>query len=139
MKPNPDADNLQVITILHYVLAGIMGMFSLFPVFHVAMGIALVAGAFPEPQNGEPPPAFLGWIFILFPGSMMLAGFSMAALVAYAGRSLQLRTRYMYCIVIAGIESMFMPIGTLLGVFTIVLLMKPNVREMFGVVSQETE
>jgi len=32
----------------------------------------------------------------------------------------------------AGVECMFMPFGTVLGVFTIIVLMRPSVKEIFG-------
>jgi len=37
----------------------------------------------------------------------------------------------MFCVVMAGIACMFMPFGTVLGVFTLVVLTKPVVRELF--------
>ena len=39
----------------------------------------------------------------------------------------------MYCLVMAGIECLFMPFGTVLGVFTIIVLMRESVKEMFKV------
>jgi len=33
--------------------------------------------------------------------------------------------------VIAGIECLFMPFGTVLGVFTLVVLVRPSVKELF--------
>ena len=35
----------------------------------------------------------------------------------------------------AGIECMFTPFGTVLGVFTIIVLMRPEVKTMFGIVT----
>jgi hypothetical protein len=32
----------------------------------------------------------------------------------------------------AGIECIFMPVGTVLGVFTIIVLMRDSVKELFG-------
>ena len=56
----------------------------------------------------------------------------LAALIAFAGRSLQQRTRYLYCLVMAGVECIFMPFGTVLGVFTIIVLMRDSVKPLFG-------
>lgn len=38
----------------------------------------------------------------------------------------------MYCLVMAGIECMFMPFGTVLGVFTIIVLMRESVQKLFA-------
>ena len=37
----------------------------------------------------------------------------------------------MYCLVMAGVESLFFPLGTVLGVFTIIVLFRKSVKEMF--------
>ena len=37
-----------------------------------------------------------------------------------------------FCLVMGAVACMFMPVGTVLGVFTIVVLMKPSVKELFG-------
>jgi hypothetical protein len=37
----------------------------------------------------------------------------------------------MFCLVMAGIQCIFMPFGTVLGVFTIIVLMRNSVKEAF--------
>ena len=105
----------------------------MFPILHLAMGIALLTGAFDDFENGDPPPEIFGWMFVIFPAIFIICGLVMSICVAFAGRALGRRTSYMYCLVIAGIECTFMPFGTVLGVFTIIILMKPSVKEVFGV------
>ena len=51
--------------------------------------------------------------------------------VILAGRFLARRTHYMYCLIVAGIECLFTPFGTVLGVFTIVVLVQPAVKAIF--------
>ena len=134
VNPSQDTEQLRLLSIFHYVVAGIVAMFSMFPILHLAMGIAIVAGAFDDVENGDSPPAFFGWIIIMFAAVIILCGLTMAICVAIAGRRLGHNRSYMYCLVVAGIECMFMPIGTVLGVFTIIVLMRPTVKELFGVV-----
>jgi hypothetical protein len=38
---------------------------------------------------------------------------------------------YIFCLVIAAVECIFMPFGTVLGVFTIIVLQRPTVKAMF--------
>jgi hypothetical protein len=61
----------------------------------------------------------------------LLLGWTMAALTAVAGRSLTRRRRYTFCLVIAGLLCLWMPFGTILGVFTLITLTKPPVRAQF--------
>lgn len=138
VKSNQDTEHLRLLSIFHYVVAGIFAVFSMFPILHLAIGIAMVTGVFDDAENGNPPPAFVGWIFILLAAVFILGGLAMAICVAFAGRRLGQHRSYMYCLVIAGIECMFMPFGTALGVFTLIVLMRPTVKELFGI-PQTTE
>lgn len=76
-------------------------------------------------------PLFIGWIFILIGAVLMVVGWAFSACIIIAGRSLARRIHYMFCIVMAAIECIFMPFGTVLGVFTIVVLTRPSAKEMF--------
>jgi hypothetical protein len=56
----------------------------------------------------------------------------MAICILIAGRSLALRKRYSFALVIACIECLFIPFGTILGVFTIVALSRESIRALFS-------
>jgi hypothetical protein len=62
----------------------------------------------------------------------MVAGVSFAVCLVQAGRALMQRRRYTFCLVIGGLSCILMPFGTVLGVFTILVLVRPSVRELFG-------
>lgn len=62
-----------------------------------------------------------------------LAGVTMAICILIAGRSLALRKNYSFAMVIACIECLFIPFGTILGVFTIVVLSRESARELFSI------
>ncbi|GAA4464920.1 hypothetical protein [Novipirellula rosea] len=128
-----DIDQLRLLSIFHYVAGGILALISLFPIIHVVIGIAIVSGALDDANaNGSPSPAIFGWFFILFPALMIGMGMAMACCVIVAGRKLGSYQGYTYCLVIAGVECMFMPFGTVLGVLTILVLMRPSVKALFG-------
>jgi len=50
----------------------------------------------------------------------------------YAGYCMSRRIHYRYCFVMACLSCVNMPLGTVLGVFTIVVLVRPGVKELFG-------
>ena len=122
--------HLRLLAIFHYVVAGFIALFALFPPIHVVVGWFLVHA--PPPKQGEPPPAFIGWLFMLLGGAFFLLGQSFAVAVAIAGRFITARSRYWFVFVVACLQCGFFPFGTVLGVFTIVVLSKPPVKEMFG-------
>lgn len=125
-----DEQNLNLLSTFHYVAALLVGVMPCFTVFHLGFGIAILTGQFPDKN---PPPPALGWVFVAVPLFFMAVGWTVAALMVTAGRRLRQRRSHTFCMVIAGISCMFMPWGTVLGVFTLVILNKPNVRTLFGV------
>jgi len=126
---NDDKQNLRLLSIFHYIVGAITALFACFPLIHVAIGIAMLVGAF---DGKDAPPRFVGWIFIIFPGFMMLCGWALAVCILIAGSKLAHYRARTYCLVIAGLECLFMPFGTVLGVFTIIVLMKDSVKELFA-------
>ncbi len=128
---NKDAEHLRYLSIGFYIYAGLTALVSLFPVIHVVIGIMIATGSF-SGGKGEPPPAFMGYIFAGVGGTIIILGLSLAVLNFLTGRFLARRTRYVFCFVMAGLNCMFAPIGTLLGVFTIIVLLRDPVKEMFG-------
>lgn len=135
---NQDAEHLKLLSIFHYVVAGLAALFSLVPVLHLVIGLAMVSGTL-EGTDTDPPAQMVGWFFVFFAGSFIVCGLVFAAAVLLAGRALANRTRYMYCLVMAGIECIFTPFGTVLGVFTILVLMRDSVKRMFGVDTEPAE
>jgi hypothetical protein len=126
-----DDEHLRLLSIFHYVVAGLGGVFALIPVLHVALGIGMVTGRLPSSQNDTFAP-IAGWFFIAFGLVFILFGLSFAVLLVLAGRFLVRRRHYMYCLVMAALACGFMPFGTLLGVFTIVVLQGDTVKLQFG-------
>ena len=125
---NQDFEHLKLLSIFHYVVAGLVALFACFPLIHFFVGLGIVTGAF-EDAPGEA--QLIGVFFMVFAGLFIMTGWAMAAAVLIAGRNLAQRTRYTYCLVIAGVECIFMPFGTVLGVFTIIVLMRESVKLLF--------
>lgn len=125
---NDDKQHIKLLSIFHYVVSAILALFSCFPLIHIGIGVAILSGAF---DGNDAPPKFLGLFFIIFPAIMMLCGWILAVCIFIAGSKLARYRSRTYCLVIAGLECIFMPFGTVLGVFTIVVLMKDSVRELF--------
>ena len=127
-----DEEHLRLLSIFHYVVAGLAALFALFPIFHLVFGIFMIVASGKFTGNGQPPPAFIGWIFVIFASVFIILGWTFAAFVLTAGRFLAGRKHHTFCLVIAAIECLFMPFGTVLGVFTIVTLVRESVKSLFG-------
>jgi len=129
---NQDEEHLRLLAMFHYVAAGIAALFSLFPVIHLIVGLFIVFGAKYFKNQNNPPPEWFGWFFIIFACCFILVGLTMAILILINGRCLAKRKHYTFCLVMSGIECLFMPFGTILGVFTLIVLSRPSVKPLFG-------
>ena len=127
-----DEEQLRLLAIFHNVVAGLGVLFSLFPVVHIAMGVMMLTGKLDTDKAGEGPPAFLGWFFIVFPVVWIVVGLTVSTCVFLAGRYLRRRQRYLFCLVVAGVMCAFAPFGTVLGVFTILVLQRQTVKDEFS-------
>ena len=131
---NKDLEHLKLLSIFHYVYAGLTALFSSIPIIHVIVGLVFILAPdkMTEP-GGQEPPAFLGWFFAIFGSAIILIGWTIAILRAIAGRCLARRRAYWYCFVIAILDCLSIPLGTVLGVFTLIVLVRPTVKALFGV------
>ena len=126
-----DEDHLRLLSIFHYVVGGLAALFSLFPIFHMLFGLFLILAPEKFGNNGNAPPAFMGWLFVVFAAGFMIAGWIFATMVILTGRFLARRKYYTFCFVMAAIECLFMPFGTVLAVFTLVVLLRESVKRIF--------
>jgi hypothetical protein len=125
---------LDILSIFHYVVAGLVALFACIPFLHVFIGLFMIIGGCVSRSAEGCIPVFIGLIFIVIAGTVILCGWTLAFCIFIAGRNLKKRKHYMYCLVIAGLSCLFMPFGTVLGVFTIIVLTRPGVKEqLFGV------
>ena len=129
---NKDLEHLKILSICFYVLSGL----TLFPVlfglmyiiFGVFFGVALSSA--PHGAN-EPPLAILGGFFIVF-GLIFVAIFgAIGVLMLFAGRNLSKHKSYTFCFIIACLACLWMPLGTVLGIFTIIVLTRDSVKGLF--------
>jgi hypothetical protein len=138
---NHDTEHVRLLAIFHYVVAGLAALFSLFPLLYTTIGTIFVfAARHGTPKPGEElPPEFLGWIFVVVGALLFLLGIAMATCILIAGRSLARCKRYTFALVMACIECLFIPFGTILGVFTIIALSRESVKQLFSTASVQAQ
>lgn len=127
----PSDDTLKLLSVFHFVLGGLTGLCSCFPLVHVGIGLAMVTGSFPATNQGPPPPAAAGWVFVAMGSAFIVVGWGLAACLILAGVRLRQRRWWTYCVVVAAVSCASFPFGTLLGIFTLLTLAKPEVRASF--------
>ncbi|AQT68134.1 hypothetical protein STSP2_01289 [Anaerohalosphaera lusitana] len=133
-------DALNILAVFHFVIGGLMLFFASVPMVMVLVfNFANWFGGMHGPRMHDAVPAT---IFMTFMGFVVLSVVVLGICVISAGRCLMKKRGYVFCMVVAAILCIFFPLGTLLGVFTIIVLMQDEVRRMFeggrsGVVESE--
>jgi cytochrome bd-type quinol oxidase subunit 2 len=131
---NQDTEHLRLLSMFHYIVAGLAALFSCFPLLYTTVGAIFIFAA--RHGTGKPgedlPPEFVGWIFAVIGSLLFLLGIAIAICILIAGRSLAKHTRYWFAFVVACIECLFIPFGTILGVFTIIVLSRESVKTLFS-------
>ena len=131
---NQDKEHLRLLAIFHYIVAGLAALFSFFPLLYTTIGaIFIFVARHGTPKPGEElPPEFLGWIFVGVGSFLFLLGITMGICILIAGRCLSHHKGYSFTLVMACIECLFIPFGTILGVFTIIALSRESVEALFS-------
>ncbi|RYX84844.1 hypothetical protein EON83_07830 [bacterium] len=145
-----DAEHLNLLSIFYYIAAALLGLGGLIFLFHIFMGLMFVTGSAgtsttitatpgtfpgappfsPPPTNGPPPAAF-GWLFVAIGTGALLLFETFAVVTFMAGRSLANREKKTLIQVVAALLCLNVPLGTALGVFTLIVLNRPSVAALF--------
>jgi heme/copper-type cytochrome/quinol oxidase subunit 1 len=121
-------DTLHLLAVFHYVIAGLIALAACFPLIHLIAGMFLAVGGV---SSDEPAAGIVGATFVVVAAILIIIGWGLAALVFLTGKNLDRQTKYKLCMVGAGAVCIFMPIGTILGVFTLVTLQEDSVKLLF--------
>jgi ABC-type Na+ efflux pump permease subunit len=93
------------------------------------MGVLILAGVMDDGQN--PPPRFVGLFFIIIALIIMAGAVAMAVCNLMVAKSLREHTRYTFCIVVAALNLMFSPLGMIIGIFSLIVLLRDSVKQLF--------
>jgi hypothetical protein len=125
--PPGDQQYIRTLSILYYVFGGIQAVGASLPVIHLIFGIAFVA----SDMGPQGPPPFFGWIFVVIGAAAILIGWPIAILALLAGGRLRRWQSYNLCFAAAVAACIVVPLGTALGVLTLIELSKPEVKAAF--------
>ncbi len=129
-----DEEHLRILYIVHYVAGGIGCLFACFPLMYIAAGLMTIIapdsgydGSYYESVSGV-----VGFMFVLIGLFCFLGFISLPICTILSGRYIEKRIKHTFSIVIAGIMCIFVPLGTVLGVFTIIVLSRDSVKALYA-------
>jgi hypothetical protein len=132
-----DREHLSLLSVFHYVVAGFAFSGLGFLLLHYMMFSTFLNN--PDMWKGAPgaqgPPvaqfqqffAVFKWFYV-FGGACLIAA-AVANLVS--GLFIRARKNRMFSLVVAALNCIQVPFGTVLGVFTIIVLVRESVREVY--------
>lgn len=127
-----DLEHLRLLKLGYYVTAGVTGFASLFAAVPIGMGAMLSSGALPVREGSSDDPQVAGLVLLGVGVALLVFGLVATLLIYFTGRSLVQRRRWMLCMVVAALQCLSIPWGTVLGVCTIIVLDRDSVRALFG-------
>jgi len=126
-----DEEHLKILSIAYYVMAGTIVFGALFGLLYVVLGIVFTISP-PPTRPGDQSATFMGPFLAALGGAFTLLGSAFALCTYLAGRYLRRKEHRTFCFVVAGLNCLWVPIGTALGVFTILVLQRPAVARLFS-------
>lgn len=121
---------LDILAISYYVVGALAGLLACLALLYVGLGGVMAFN--PHAFGPDEPPQFVGCL-VLSMGLFGLAlGWAFAIAMIWAGRCLAARRRYEIVVVMAVVGCVFTPLGTILGILTLILLVQPEVKALFA-------
>jgi hypothetical protein len=127
--PNQEETNLDLLGALHIIMGILTALFACIPIIHLVIGIVMLTS---DINGGEQAPRAIAFAFIVLASLIILVGWVLAFLIIMAGINLKKRKSYQFCTIMAFVECLIMPLGTVLGIFTIITLSKEPVKKLFS-------
>lgn len=132
-----DDEHLRLLAIFFYISAALHAVLGCLPTLHVTIGLIMLLGAgdFGPPGGDDVFLRAIGLMFTIVAGAIILVSWALALANVLTGRFLSERRHLAFCRAVAIVECLFVPLGTLLGVFTLVVLTRPSIVAQFDAVA----
>jgi hydrogenase-4 membrane subunit HyfE len=127
-----DERQLHWLVVFHYIVAAMEALSAVILVVPLAQGYGVVTG---ETSALSEASSSYGWSLIVFSIIAIVFAAAMALLTAKAGRCISQRRGHSFCTVVATLNCIYFPFGTVLGVLSLIVLKRSAVREAFGAVT----
>jgi len=125
-----DEQHLTILSIFHYIYGGLALLGACIGLMYLGVAAAILAS--PEMTEDEEVPAgVIGGIVAIVGGCSLLVAIAVGGFAVYAGVSLAKHRNHLFCMIVAAIMCLNIPLGTILGVFTLVVLSRSSVRTLF--------
>jgi len=133
-----DIEHLRLLSLFHYVNAGLIAAMSCFFLLYVIFGVVMAINpqAFSAPSAASASSALsTGLVFMLVGIIPMAFSWIYAAGNVWAARNITQRRHYIGCMIVSAINCMNVPFGTALGISSIMVLSRDSIKSKYEQVS----
>jgi hypothetical protein len=126
-------EHIRLLAIFHFIYAGLVLLGTLVPIFWLLVASIWWPELASEARRdgGAVPAMATGALGLTFLGLGILLAWTWVGVLIAAGRSLLQRRRHTFCLVVAAIACLNVPLGTLLGVVSLLVLNRDEARGLF--------
>jgi hypothetical protein len=128
-----DSDQLKLLAIFHFVAAGLalLGILFVFLHYTILHSVLDSSQTWRNQRHGPPPPAeffaVFKWVYFFFGAWFAASGI----LNVFSGLFIHARKNRTFSLITAGVNCLHVPLGTVLGVFTIMILARDSVEQLY--------
>jgi hypothetical protein len=128
-----DGEHIKLLAIFHFVVAGLALLGEVF----LALHFLIMRMVFTNPElwksqaNNAPPPEVFFYMMIMFYCVFGVIFLTVSVLNLLSGLFLRRRKNRIFSLVVGGLNCVQIPFGTVLGVFTLIVLMRSSVRDSY--------
>lgn len=124
-------EQLKLLSIFHYVVGALHAVFGSLGLIHFFIGLSIIFAP-TDWSSVNRPPDWFGLLFTVLGGSFVVFGWALGALTIYSGRCIATRKKKKFSIVMGAINCVMVPLGMVLGIFTLIILTKDEIRFAYG-------
>jgi hypothetical protein len=125
-----DGEQLRILRMGYFIAAGMTAFAGLFGFLYMFLGFFVISNL--PKSAGQPEfPTALGKFFGVFGLIFAVVFLSLALLQFLAGQRLKAKRSRIFCMIIAGVTCLSIPVGTFLVVCTFIVLSRASVARTF--------
>ena len=124
---------LNILSVLHYVNAGYQILTFLFIFRYIlAGGLGFIATLGNPERAVYPSESFSSWGEVVLVVTLLIIWWGLITCLILTGRRLKTHKSHIFCMIVAGVECISFPFGTILGIFTLITLNQVSVKNIFA-------
>ena len=130
-----DHEHLRLLEVFHYISGGLTILFSSLFIFHLVFMSYFMMNPDLFPSKAEVtgdfhPEQFLSFFLFIF-GFLVILGIAFGIAQILSGRFMKKRKNRLFSVIVSIPNVLFIPYGTILAIFTLVVLDKKTIKQIY--------